>query len=138
MEKAKSIFDFEVEETAVVELNTAGDEPMMIDGARATITVWGPGSKQHAAAQAVTQNRMLEKLRKKGKVEQTAEEKARENVDFLVACTKEFSPNIQSDGKKDAELFTAVYGNRKLGFIGDQVAKVIGEWNSFTKPSLKN
>jgi hypothetical protein len=131
-----NIRQFEVEETAVVELNTAADEPMIgEDGKPMTITVYGPGSKQHAAAQAVSQNRMFDRMRKKGKVEQTADEKARENVDFLVACTKEFSANIQVDDLKGEELYRAVYGNRKLGFIGDQVAKVLGEWGSFTKAS---
>lgn len=132
------IRQFEVEETAVVELNTAADEPLILDGKRATITVYGPGSKQHAAASAVSQNRMLERLRKKGKVEQTAEDKTAENVDFLVGVTKEFSSNIQVDDLKGEALFRAVYSNRKLGFIGDQVAKVIGEWGSFTKPSPTN
>lgn len=132
------ISQFEVEETAVVELNTANDEPMMLDGQRATITVYGPGSKQHAAALAVTQNRMLERLRKKGKVEQSADDKTAENVDFLVGCTKEFSANIKSGELKGEALYRAVYGNRKLGFIGDQIAKVIGEWQNFTKPSPTN
>lgn len=132
------ITQYEADETAVVELNTAADEPMILDGQRATITVYGPGSKQHAAALAITQNRMLERLRKKGKVEQSADDKTAENVDFLTACTKEFSSNIHVAALTGEDLYRAVYSNRKLGFIGDQIAKVIGDWQNFTKPLPKN
>ena len=129
---------FEVEETSVIALRGSDDSPLMVDdGQPMTVTVYGPGSKPYAKAQAAQQNKLMERLRKKGKLDQGAEESRQEQIDLLVACTKEFSANIECDALKGEALYRAVYSNRGLGFISEQVAKHIAEWGNFTKGSPK-
>lgn len=127
---------FAVEETAVLHLRGAADEPLTgDDGKPITVTVYGPGSKTYARAQAAQQNRLIDKLKRKGKTDQSAEEKAREMAEFLAECTKEFSANIEYDGLKDAALFRAVYADTSIGFIAEQVGKHLGDWANFTTAS---
>jgi len=129
---------FAVEESGVVELRDAADEPMVgEDGKPMTITLYGPGSKPYAKAQAAQQNRMIDKLKRKGKADQTAEEKAREQAEFLAGCTKAFSSNIEMDGLKDEALFRAVYAETSIGFIAEQVGRYLGEWGNFKTASTK-
>ena len=127
---------FAVEETSTLELRDAADAPMKgEDGAPMTVTVYGPGSKPYAKAQAAQQNRMVDKLKRKGKTDETAEEKSRDTAEFLAGCTKEFSANIEMDGLKDEALFKAVYSDRSIGFVAEQVGRHLGEWGNFSKPS---
>lgn len=127
---------FAVEETSVLELLKPDDTPMLDEhGAKMTITIYGPGSRPYAKAQAANSNRMIDKLKKKGRTEQSAEDKAREQAEFLAACTKEFSANIEYDGLQGEALFKAVYTDPTLGFIAEQVNKHLGDWANFQKPS---
>lgn len=127
-----------VEETGVIELVGADDAPLLgDDGKPQTITVYGPGSKPYAKAQAAQNNRMVDKLKKKGKTDQSAEDKAREQAEFLAGCTKEMSPNIEYDGLAGEALFKAVYSDATIGFIAEQVGKYLGDWGNFTKGSTK-
>ena len=136
---ALDIRRFAVEETAVCVLRDAADEPMVgDDGKPMTITGYGPGSKQYARAQAAQQNRMIDKLKRKGKTEETADEKIREQAEFLAGCTKEFSPNITFDELKGDALHKAVYSERGIGFIAEQFARWLQDWASFKKPSTTN
>lgn len=129
---------FAVEETSVLALLASDETPMIgEDNQPMTITVFGPGSKQYGRAQAANQNRMIDKLKKKGKADQTADDKLREQAEFLAGCTKEFSPNIECDGLKGDALHKAVYMDASIGFIAEQVAKHIAEWGNFTKGSPK-
>lgn len=105
----------------------AGELPMMVN-------VFGPGSKQYAKATAAQQNRVMDLLKRKGKTDQSAEDKARENAEFLADCTESFE-NVDYNGLTGRELALAVYGDREIGFIADQVAKHLGDWGNFTKPS---
>lgn len=119
-------------------LRDSSDEVMVTpEGKEVAIIVYGPGSKPFAKAQAAQNSRMLDKLRRKGKVEQTAEQKTAEAAEFLTDCTKEFE-NIEYDALSGRELFRAVYSDITLGFIADQVAKFIGDWANFTKGSTKS
>ena len=129
---------FAVEETSVLELRGPDDSPMVgEDGQPMTVTVYGPGSKTYAKAQAANQNRMIDKLKRKGKTDQSAEEKAREQADFLAGCTKEFSANIEYDSLKGEALFKAAYADTSIGFIAEQVGKHLGDWANFTTASAK-
>ena len=130
---------FAVDETGVLALRDSGDEPMLgEDGAPMTITLYGPGSKQYARAQAAQQNRMIDKPKRKGKTEQSAEEKVREQAEFLAGCTKEFSANIEMDALKGEALFKAVYSEPDIGFIAEQVGKHLGDWSNFKRLSPMN
>ena len=127
-----------VEETAVCELNNADDAPLIGDeNKQCTVTLYGPGSAPYAQAEAKRQNRLLERLRRKGKTEMSAEEQRGESAEFLAAITISFNnfaypPAGDATGK---DLFRALYMDRKVGFITDQVQKFVGDWGNFTGSS---
>lgn len=126
---------FAVTPTARLALRDASDELMLTDdGKEIAVNVYGPGSKQYAKAQAAQQNRMLDKLKRKGKTDQTAEQKAAEAAEFLTDCTESWE-NLDYDKLKGDALSKAVYSDQSIGFIADQVAKFIGDWSSFRQVS---
>ncbi|MBK7493572.1 MAG: hypothetical protein IPI17_17810 [Nitrosomonas sp.] len=43
--------------------------------------------------------------------------------------------NIEIDDLAGAELSLAVYSDRSIGFIADQVTKELNDWSNFIKPS---
>ncbi len=128
---------FAVEPTTRLHLRDASDELMYADDAKEmpiAVNLYGPGSKQYARAQSDQNNRMIDKLKRKGKSEQTAEQKSAETAEFLTACTASWE-NLEYDKLKDAALSNAVYSDMSIGFIADQVAKTLGDWSNFTKRS---
>lgn len=126
---------FAVEPTARLHLRDASDELMFTeDGKEIAVNVYGPGSKQFAKAQSAQSNRMIDKLKRKGKTDQTAVQKAAEAADFLTDCTASFE-NLEYDELAEDALYRAVYSDLSIGFIADQVGKFIGDWSNFSKPS---
>lgn len=119
-----------VQPTSRLELRDANDELMQ----GVAVTVYGPGSKQYAAAQARQSNRMIDALKKKGKTDQTAEQKAAETAEFLADITAGFE-GLEYDGLEGRALALAVYSDITIGFIADQVAKHCGDWANFSKVS---
>ena len=126
-----------VSATSRLHLRDAADELMVDNGKEVAVNLYGPGSKQFAKAQAAQQNRMLDKLKRKGKTDQTAEQKQVEQAEFLAECTESFE-NLELDGLTGHALAMAVYSDITIGFIADQVAKHIGDWSNFSKPSATN
>lgn len=125
---------FAVEATGRLHLRDANDELMYEGELPMAVNLYGPGSKQYAKATAAQQNRMIDKLKRKGKTEQSAESKAAEAAEFLTDCTASFE-NVDYEDLVGAELARAVYSDVTIGFIADQVAKHLGDWSNFTKPS---
>ncbi len=121
-----------VAQTSILELRDANDELMQ----GVTVTVYGPGSKQYAAAQARQSNRMIDALKKKGKTDQSAQQKAAETAEFLADVTVEFN-GLEYDDLTGRELALAVYSDTSIGFIADQVAKHCGDWSNFSKVSAQ-
>lgn len=137
-----SIKDFAVVQTSVLHLRDADDELMYAKGPDGKpdlnrpmrVTVYGPGSKQFARATTKNQNRSMDRLKKKGKADQSADEKTQEIADFLTDCTKSFE-NIEYDQLVDEHLHRAVYADLTLGFIAKQVNEYLGDWSNFSKAS---
>jgi hypothetical protein len=127
-----------VEETAICELNGADDAPLMGSATKqCSITLYGPGSAPFATAEAKRQNRLLERLRRKGKSELSPEEQRSEQAEFLASITVSFNefgypPAGDATGK---DLFRALYMDRSVGFITDQVQRFVGDWGNFTGSS---
>lgn len=119
-----------VSPTGRLELRDANDE--IIPGAVAVL--FGPGSKQHAAATARQQNKMIDKLKSKGKTEQTAEQKSAEAAEFLADITDSLE-GIEYDELTGRALALAIYSDVSIGFIADQVAKFVSDWSNFSKVS---
>lgn len=138
-----------VEQTSVLHLHDANDDPMYAEGDGGkpdkskpmTVTLYGPGSKQHARATAAQNNRMVDQLKRKGKTSQTAEQRRDEQAQFLSACTVRFD-NVTYETDTGAKLegdalAKAIYSDPEIGFIVDQVAKHLGDWSNFSMPSTK-
>ncbi|MXS81578.1 hypothetical protein [Nitrosomonas oligotropha] len=131
---------FAVSPTSELHLRDANDELMYADEEKTkpiTVNLYGPGSKEYARAQAAQSNRMVDKLKRKGKTEQSAEQRAAESAQFLSDCTESWD-NLEYGELTGRELSIAVYSDITIGFIADQVVKHISDWVNFTKPSTTN
>jgi len=131
---------FAVEQTATLHLRDADDELMYADGDKAKpviLRMYGPGSKKYAEAQARQSNRLMDKLKRKGKSDQTAEQRAGESAEFLADCTQG-GENLEYGELTGREMLIAIYADESIGFIADQAAKFINDWANFTKPSQQN
>lgn len=129
---------FAVSATGRLHLRDANDQLMYDDnGGEIAVNLYGPGSKQYAAAQAAQHNRMIDKLKRKGQSVQTAEQIAEEKAEFLADCTASFE-NLEYEVLTGDTLARAVYSDITIGFIADQVAKHIGDWSNFSKGSAKS
>jgi hypothetical protein len=126
-----------VEQTSFLHLRDANDELLHDNGEPVGITLYGPGTKAYAKAQAARSNRAIDRLKKKGKSDASPEENAEENATFLASITKEFH-HLESDGLAGEALFKAVYKDSEVGFIAEQAMKHAGEWGNFSKGSAKN
>lgn len=107
--------------------------------------VYGPGSKQYARAKAAQQNRMIQRMNRKGsKMDQSAEQQAEESATFLTEITfqvdnlvdvdPEFSNSNEASGETvttDRETIFEMYMDREIGFVVDQVAQYAGDWANF-------
>ena len=121
-------------ESAVLHLRGADDELLFDNGVPVTVTCFGPGSKAYQKAQATSQNKLIDRMKRKGNVDQTPDEKLAQQAEFLTACTESFD-GLTSGTFTGPDLFRAVYSDPEVGFISEQVAKFIGDWSNFTKAS---
>lgn len=132
---------FAVEPTKKLHLRDAADQLMYADENKTLpmcVNLYGPGSKQYARAKAAQNARIMEKIKRKGKIEQTAEQSAAETAEFLSACTESWE-NVEYEQLIQTQaLSMAIYSDESIGFIADQVAKELNEWSNFTKPSVMN
>ena len=121
-----------VEDTTRVELTDATGNPLKDSaGNQPAIVIYGPGSKEYTAAVAARNNRMMDRLRKKGKSDLSSEQQVSDHATFLAACTHSFE-YIERDNLTDAALFKATYSDPRIGFIVEQVAAKLGDWANFT------
>lgn len=122
-------------ESADLQLRGTDDELLFdADGKPLTVTCFGPGSKAYQKAQSNSQNKLMDRLKRKGSVDQTPEEKAVQQAEFLTACTVSFN-GFDYKGLTGADQFRAAYSDPEIGFIAEQVAKFIADWSNFTKAS---
>lgn len=128
-------------ETATIPLLRGDGVPLYNgDGAdkeQLSITVYGPGSRPYVDAMSKRENRLIDRVRRKGRAELSADDKIAEEAKFLASITVTFN-GFNYPPKPDAtgyDLFVAVYSDPKLGFIKDQVAAAAGDWERFTSGS---
>lgn len=130
-----------VDPTKKLHLRNASDDLIYADEAKTLpvcVNIFGPASKQYAKAKAAQNNRIIEKLKRKGKSDQTAEQNIAEQSEFLAACTQSWENLEYEQITETNALSVAVYSDQSIGFIADQVAKELNEWSNFTKPSVAN
>lgn len=129
------ISKFAAQDSSDLQLRTADDQPLIgDDGVQVSITCYGPGSKAYQRAQSTSQNKLIDRMKRKGNVDQTPEEKAAQRADFLAACTVSFN-GFDYKGKADQAAFKAAYADSEIGFVTDQVEKFISDWANFTTAS---
>lgn len=119
--------------TAVLHVRDANDELLYDDAKKekpVQIHLYGPGSKQFAAAEARNSRKIVESMGRRGKKTDAAEMR----VDFLVAITDHFE-NLEYEKLQGEALHRAVYADSALRFIADQVHEFVNEAGNFTKTS---
>lgn len=130
----------ETSDTGFVHLKSPQtEEPIFIgpddDRKAVGITVHAPGTKPYVAAEDRRTNRQLLRNKRKGKV--TAENLREDAQHFLADVTitfdnLSFKPAGDIAGK---DLFLALYGDPKFGWVNDQVNAFLNDWGSFTTTS---
>lgn len=136
------IFSKQAADTATIHIKDAAGELMFADSERTKpcqIEIWGPGSEVAAAVEARQTARALKRFQDNdGKLSAPSQDEAqRETAEDLAAITRRFinfnySPAANAEG---ADLFRAVYADRKLGFLVKQVQQAHKDWGKFKSAS---
>jgi len=119
-------------------LHPATGEPLLVnaEGAKATITLYGPGSKQHQAARAARERRLMASaIANQGKAGKPAakadpEQERRDVAADLAACTESIG-GWDYKGATDAKALEAAYADTTIGWVADQVQRALGDWGNF-------
>lgn len=136
---------FDISAKAVVEtadialIDPATGEALLgAEGQPCSVTVYGPGSRQFAAAQSIASNKAVKRLQAKGKTDTTPEEDDASRAAFLSAITVSFNAFDYKGLHQERETFRALYLDRSLGWITDQVNRGAGDWANFSKGSSES
>lgn len=129
LEKAKA------KDSAVLHLKGANGECLYVEEAGkdpqpVTVTVYGPGSEQFQRAQLSAQRRVMALLKKGRNDRRSADERREDVAELLADLTVEFG-NLQFRGLSGRALAVAVYSERQLGYIADQVNAFSADWANF-------
>jgi hypothetical protein len=128
--------------TVVHHLRDGNDELMYADGPdgkpdlnRPMLAhIHGPGTKVYAKARAAQSNRNMDRFKKKGKTDMSADDTIAETATFLAACTEKLE-NVEVDKLTGEALAISVYSDLELCFIPAQIDKLLGDTANFTKAS---
>ena len=134
------ITELAASDTDTFQLNDPrNDEPLVRNGQPVTVTIYGPGSEESARAEVSLSNKQLKRLRKKGDIIMTAGDVAADAAEQLTAITREFG-NLKHNGEMvtTREQIRAVFLDRRLSWIGDQINERRKSWEHFIKPSEKS
>jgi hypothetical protein len=135
-----SLKKYSLTETATLHIQTPDGELMYIDDEMTKpvqLHLYGIGSKQYQAAERKRQDTLANKFKRYKQKPIPSEELEELRVDFLVRCVAGCE-NFELDGKQGEELYRAVFGDRSLVFITDQVDRFIGDQANFTGKPLTN
>lgn len=126
------ISTLEVVDTAPIHLKDAEGNPLYDDGKPVRIIVFGPSSDQYARLETKQTQRAMRRLDENDgkRVALTADERLHQTAEDLADITHSFE-NLSSGARTGRDLFLAVYGNRKLGFVANQVTGKLGDWGNF-------
>lgn len=120
-------------------IDPATNEPLIGDGGQpCSVSVYGPGSRQFAAAKTASTNRAMKRFKAKGKADTTPEEEEASVASFLTAITVSFNGFGYKGLPNEPATFRQLYLDRSLGWITDQVNQGAGDWGNFSKASENN
>ncbi len=130
------ILTLEAADTAPIHLKGLDGTPLYDGDKPVRIIVFGPASEQYARLETKQTARQLRRLDENDgrRVALSPEERLQQTAEDLADITFDFE-NLSSTGKSGRDLFLAVYGNRKLGHIANQVTAKLGDWGNFKAAS---
>jgi len=128
-----------VDETTTIHVKNAAGELLYADKARTKpvqIEIWGPGSDAFGIVESRQSSRAVKRMQENdGKITVAPhEDRVRETAEDLATLTRSFI-NLAyppAGNAQGAELFAALYRDKKLGFIAKQVTQAVGDWGKFT------
>lgn len=96
------------------------------------IVLHSPGSEAYAQIETKQTQRFLKRMDDNDgkRTAMTAEERVGQNAEDLADLTVDFE-NLTYGDKTGRALHLAVFGDRKLGFIANQVNKYLADWGNF-------
>lgn len=126
------ISNFAAVDTGTIDLEKPNGDPLLNSkGEQMSVTVYGPGSKQHGKATAKRNRAILAHVRSGGK--KMKDDDQRElDADFLADITSSFN-NFTYKGLTGHEQFKAFYMDATVGCYSEQVNKGVNDWGNFTK-----
>ena len=131
-----------VADTAPVHIKGADGEFLYSDGKAVRIILYSPGSDRFAEIEARQTNRAVKRMQENdGKVslappEQRRAELAQDLADITAGFENLSYP--PAGDKQGTELFIALYSDKKLGFIPQQLQKTLADWGKFLPGSTGN
>jgi hypothetical protein len=135
-----NISEFAVNPTAPLHLKKPNGD-LAYEGGDQTkpviVNLYGPGSKQYARVQALQNNKMINRLKRNGKVELTPEEQAEEKAEFLAECVESWE-NIECNGMTGKAMSLHIFRNPAYVDLVRQVDEFIKEVSNFTNSSTAN
>lgn len=128
-----------VRPTMTFQLVDEADAPLFNeDNSPCMAVVHGPGSKRYQQATTRRQNRLMSKAQRGQAASETAEERLRNQAEFLADITDDLGieyPGEDGQPLQGRAKLLAIYGDIEIGYIADQVAKKAGDWANFSKGS---
>jgi hypothetical protein len=135
-----SLKNYSLTETAAMHVQTPDGENMYLDEQMkkpVMMHLYGIGSKQYQTAERKRQDSLANKFKRYKAKTIPSEELEELRVDFLVRCVSSVE-NFELDGQKGEDLYRAVFSDRSLVFITDQVDRFISDQANFTSKPLTN
>ncbi|MGB4059615.1 MAG: hypothetical protein WBK26_05300 [Burkholderiaceae bacterium] len=130
---------FFLEDESTVEITLPNGEPMLYpataDGAPVVVVVYGPSTPQFAAAKEKVEKAATQRVfAAMGKPGKKSREPAADEADiaYLVAVTKRID-NFPFPGGPEA-----VYSDKRLQYVANQVRAHLADLGNFFKPSTTN
>lgn len=129
-------------ETAAIHIKGLDGAFLYSDGKPVRIVIYGPGSDAFAEVEDRQINRTVKRSAENDGKLTVAPSKQREAelADDLASLTVAFE-NLTyppASGKQGKELFRALYADKKLGFITQQIQKALKDWGNFTPGSTSS
>lgn len=135
-----SLKKYSLTETATLHVQDPDGELMYMDEEMkkpVMLHLYGIGSKQYQTAERRRQDSLANKFKRFKNKAIPTEELEELRVDFLVRCVAD-SQNFTLDGQVGEDLYRAVFSDRSLVFITDQVDRFISDQANFTGKPLTN
>jgi hypothetical protein len=96
--------------------------------------MYGPGTKVYAKASQARQNKVFNRMKKKGSVDSRPTKRAKKAATFLAAVTKELH-YLEPDDGSTGERRSRQSSWTALRILAEQAAKFVADWGNFKKPS---